>query len=186
MGFKSKELGIKWLYEERKVEDLIPWEHNPRTCLDTLYHKLVKSLEDNGDFGVFIVNHEGKLIGGHQRQQALREFKVDKVLVKYPERPLTDLEFQRVNLADNKLFGEFDFDMLSAVFDMDVLLEYFEAEELGIDLDTDAIDIKDPDEDLEKPVQIIVTLPNEDSHSFEKQIEKILKKFPRAEKKRKE
>ena len=173
----KKELGIKWLFEERDVDDLIPFEDNPRIADDHFYNSLVKSFEENGDFGVFIVDHNSRLIGGHQRKRALQEFKVSKVLVKYPDRPITDEEFLRINLLDNKLTADWDYDVIANCFDPELVLDCgFDPKDLG-GYDP-IIDNVEPEIDPTETIKIEVD--TDSAASLKKQISKVLKGFAGA------
>ena len=173
----KKNLGIKWLFEERDVNDLVPFEQNPRIADDHFYKSLIKSFEDNGDFGVFIVDQDSRLIGGHQRKQALKEFNVKKVLVKYPSRPITEEEFLRINLLDNKLTADWDHDILANYFDENLVLDCgFDPKDLG------GYDPSIVNEDVEEdPNEIIkIEIDKERAASLKTQISKVLKGFSGA------
>ena len=44
----KKKQGITWTNERRKLADLIPWEHNPRTIKQKQAERLVDSVETFG------------------------------------------------------------------------------------------------------------------------------------------
>lgn len=64
-----------------------------------------------------------RVVGGHQRIEALKQIGLTQVEVLIPDRKLTDKEFKRILIRDNLPFGEFDFDMLGADYDAAELLD---------------------------------------------------------------
>jgi hypothetical protein len=57
--------------ERRKLADLKAAEYNPRKALtpdDAEYQKIRRSIEEFGYVDPIIINEDGTIIGGHQRQ----------------------------------------------------------------------------------------------------------------------
>lgn len=109
-------------------------EYNPRKDLrpgDPEYEKLYNSIEEFGYVSPIIVNKNNNvIIGGHQRYKVLRELgykEIDCILV--------DLDEQRekaLNIALNKIEGEWDMDKLSELF-ADFQAEGFDVSLTGFD-----------------------------------------------------
>lgn len=115
---------IEWSEQTVKVSELKPYERNPRRISKDAYEHLKRSLQQNGYHQRIIANQDLRVIGGHQRIQALKELGFKSVKVLTPSRELTLDEFKRILVQDNLPFGEFDFDILSADFERDQLVEF--------------------------------------------------------------
>jgi DNA modification methylase len=120
-------LKIEWIETEMPLKALKEYGRNPRRMTKAQFESLVKSIKQDGYHQRLIVNQDGTIIGGHQRKKALKEAgyqSVDKIPVLMPSRQLNEEEFKRLNVRDNLPYGEFDFDMLTADFDIDELKEW--------------------------------------------------------------
>lgn len=115
---------IVWTAKTFALSDLKPYENNPRRITETAYDNLKKSLQQDGYHQRLIATEDGLIIGGHQRLRALKELGFTKAEVLIPNRALTDVEIDRINIRDNLLFGDFDWDILANRFDPDQLLEW--------------------------------------------------------------
>jgi site-specific DNA-methyltransferase (adenine-specific) len=121
-----------WIEQIVAIKDLKEYERNPRRIKDEHFKKLVKSLKEDGYHQRLVVNKDMVIIGGHQRKRALLESgfsPTTQIPVLMPDRLLEGDDFKRINIRDNLPFGEFDFDMLTADFDVDELLEWGVPEE---------------------------------------------------------
>lgn len=98
-----------WKTEKRNVKDLKVWEENPRTIDESSFKDLKDSVDQDGDWGVLVIDTDGTVISGNQRLKAI-EGKVD---VKVPNRPLTDKERKRIALRANRTKGKDNFDILA-------------------------------------------------------------------------
>jgi hypothetical protein len=106
--------------KEKKIETLemevgkIKTEFgNPRKIRKEKMAELEKSLEDYGDFGIFLIDEKDNVIAGNMRLQILRAkdptIKVlCKRLVGY-----TVSELRAINIRDNTHSGEWDLDLLA-------------------------------------------------------------------------
>jgi hypothetical protein len=125
---------MQWRTERRRVQDLVPWEGNPRKISEHQAVQLRISLDKFGVADIPVVDVDGRIVGGHQRcailmAQGKGDLEVD---VRVPSRKLTDEEFAELNLRLNKNIGEWDFDVL-ANFSEDLLLSVgFDEEELMV------------------------------------------------------
>lgn len=119
-----------------QLSEIIPAEYNPRVKLekgDTQYEALKNSIERFGLVEPLIVNKRNNtLIGGHQRLNVLLangETEAEVILV-----DLDDTKEKALNLALNKIDGEWDFDkldnMLEGLDKADIIFTGFTEEEI--------------------------------------------------------
>ena len=104
-----------WKNEKRKVDDLIPYERNPRQMTDKQKEDLQRSLQKFNLVEIPAINTDNKIIAGHQRLKILQILGRGKevVDVRVPSRKLTPKEFEEYNLRSNKNLGEWNFDELA-------------------------------------------------------------------------
>ena len=102
-----------------KLKDIRPAAYNPRVTLkpgDAEYEALKNSLERFGVAEPLIVNETtGNLVSGHQRLNVLKASgaqEVEVVLVEMDEE-----QEKLLNIAMNKIDGEWDYKKLEALFD---------------------------------------------------------------------
>ena len=115
--------------EKVKMEDLISPSWNPREMPLNEMEKLKKSIEKFGYVEPIIVNkHNNHIVGGNQRYEALRELGHDEIDVVYINEPDINRE-KALNVALNKISGEFDDDLLKKVFE-DLKIAHFDDIEL--------------------------------------------------------
>lgn len=123
--------------EKRKVKDLLPYKFNPRKMQESQVQSLKKSLEKFGLVELPVVDADGTIVAGHQRLKVMIMIgrADDTIEVRVAKRKLTDEEFQYYNVASNKVTGEWDWDILSNNFDIDLLKDigFSEANLLGED-----------------------------------------------------
>ena len=103
--------------EKIKIEKLNPATYNPRKELkagDSEYEKLKRSIEEFGYVEPIIWNKTtGNVVGGHQRLTVLKDLgntEVDCVILE-----LDEIKEKMLNVALNKIQGEWDNDKLSAL-----------------------------------------------------------------------
>lgn len=110
---------LEWHTEQRKVKDLIPYEYNPRILTEAKKLKLRESLEKFNLAEIPAINTDDKIIAGHQRVIVLLEIGRgdDLIDVRVPNRQLTEQEFKEYNVRSNIGAGEWDLDVLNAIFD---------------------------------------------------------------------
>lgn len=101
------------------LSDIVPAEYNPRVKLergDTQYEALTNSIERFGLVEPLIVNERNNvLVGGHQRLNvllAMGETEAEVILVDLDEQ-----KEKALNLALNKIDGEWDFDKLDEILE---------------------------------------------------------------------
>ena len=111
---------IQWITVRRKVNDLKPYERNPRKITPEAHERLKQKMIRNGFHGGVKATKDGLIIGGHQRIKILKEFGVKEIDVITAPDDLTDEQYREVFLSDNINEGEFD----------SILLEDFELPDL--------------------------------------------------------
>jgi len=119
------------------ISELKPAAYNPRKNLtdkDPEYQRIKKSIETFGYCDPVIVNSDYTVIGGHQRLKVLKEMgeaSIDVVVLDIPKT-----QEKALNVALNKITGEWDFSQLSIVLselkeeDFDISITGFSDEEL--------------------------------------------------------
>ena len=115
---------LEWSTVQRKVKDLIPYEYNPRILTPEKKEKLRISLEKFNLAEIPAINTDNVLIAGHQRIIVLIEIgRGDDIIdVRIPNRPLTEQEFKEYNITSNVQTGEWDPEILNAIFgDIDLM-----------------------------------------------------------------
>ena len=127
------------VHQERwKISDLRPAEYNPRKHLrpgDDEYEKLKKSIETFGYVDPIIINADGTVIGGHQRLFVLQDLGYHEADVAVVN--LNKQDEKALNIALNKISGEWDDEKLAAIFaelqeaDYDTELTGFDGDEIS-------------------------------------------------------
>ncbi|MDD3135006.1 MAG: DNA methyltransferase [Methanoregula sp.] len=119
------------------ISELKPAAYNPRKNLsdkDPEYQRIKKSIETFGYVDPIIVNSDYTVIGGHQRLKVLKEMgeaSIDVVVVDLPKN-----QEKALNVALNKISGDWDFSQLSIVLselkeaDFDISITGFSEDEL--------------------------------------------------------
>ncbi|HMO77712.1 MAG TPA: DNA modification methylase [Candidatus Paceibacterota bacterium] len=114
---------LYWTTEQRKINDLIPQEVNPRKITDKQMSDLKRSLKEYNVVEIPAIDCNGNILAGHQRVKALQLLGRGEELidVRVPNRPLTEDESRRYMLASNALGGDWDLEALKS-FDYDLLV----------------------------------------------------------------
>lgn len=118
--------------EMEPVERINPAEYNPRQISDDEFRKLVKGLAEFGIVEPLVVNHDGTLIGGHQRLKGAVELGWTEVPVIRVN--LDKKKEKALNLALNRLGGAWDYGKLTN------MLNEFESD-LEFDIELTGFDI---------------------------------------------
>lgn len=109
------------------VSDLRAAEYNPRRMPDEQMRLLMRGIEEFGVVDPVIVNRRsGNIVGGHQRVEACKRLGRETIPVVYVD--LDDAREKALNLALNKISGEWDEDRLRS------LLSELRAGEMDLDL----------------------------------------------------
>jgi hypothetical protein len=140
----SKLEPLVWRTQKRRVNDLLPYEKNPRKITDKQMEDLKESLKKFNLAELPACNTDGKIVAGHQRIKALQLMGRGEELIecRIPNRKLTASEFKQYLLTSNRSGGSWDWEILASDFDIDTLLM------AGFD-STDLTNIFDDNLDLE-------------------------------------
>jgi DNA modification methylase len=146
---------LAWATERRRVNDLLPYEKNPRKITDKQMEDLKESLEKFNLAELPAINLDGKIVAGHQRIKALQLLGRGEELieVRTPNRKLTPNEFRQYLLTSNRSGGTWDFEILASDFDIDTLLmSGFDSTDL-INIFDDSLEVSDDNFDEEKELE---------------------------------
>lgn len=107
---------LKWHNETRKIDELLPFESNPRQLTDEQAEDLKKSLAKFDLVEIPAIDTDNKIIAGHQRIKVLQLIGRGKeeIDVRVPNRKLSAKEFKEYNIRSNKNTGQWDFDIISS------------------------------------------------------------------------
>ena len=118
------------------INDLISPEYNPRQITDDEMEKLKNSINEFGYIAPIIVNkYNNHIIGGNQRYEALKSLGYTDVDVVFVDEPDLNRE-KALNIALNKISGEWDFVKLADIIDelelndFDIPITGFDEQEL--------------------------------------------------------
>lgn len=113
---------LQWRTVQKRVNDLIPQEINPRIISDKQMSDLKRSLKKYNLVEIPAIDLDGKILAGHQRIKALQLLgRGDELIdVRLPSRKLTDDEAKQYLIASNAIGGDWDFEKLKA-FDLGIL-----------------------------------------------------------------
>ena len=128
---------LTWTNEQRKLSDLVPWEHNPKRMTKKQADGLRQSIEHFGFAVPFLVSPTGDIYDGHQRQTlmgAIKDYGPNATVdVRVSSRPLTDDERRELVVRLRQNQASWDFEGLANLYEREELLEWgFEPEELGL------------------------------------------------------
>lgn len=121
--------------ERRAIGELKPAEYNPRKRLqpgDEEYERLKRSIETFGYVDPIIINADGTVIGGHQRLFVLQDLGYAEADVAVVD--LSKADEKALNVALNKISGEWDDEKLAALF-ADLTLEDYDLTMTGFSED---------------------------------------------------
>lgn len=149
------------------INELICPEYNPRQITDDEMGKLKNSINEFGYVDPIIVNkHNNHIVGGNQRYYALKSLGYNEVDVIFINEPDINRE-KALNIALNKISGEWDFVKLADILDdlelndFDISLTGFdepELEDFGIEDKTEHEPVEIVEDDYEEPDDLEVTV----------------------------
>lgn len=116
----------------KKLDDLTPYENNPRLN-DNAVDAVAKSIEEFGFKVPIVIDKDGVIVAGHTRLKAAKQLAIDEVPCIIAD-DLSDEELKAFRLADNKVseLAEWDFEKLEAeLTDID-----FDMSDFGFDFNT--------------------------------------------------
>lgn len=153
------------------INELISPEYNPRQITDDEMGKLKNSINEFGYVDPIIVNkHNNHIVGGNQRYEALKSLGYNEVDVIFINEPDINRE-KALNLALNKISGEWDFVKLADILDdlelndFDISLTGFdepELEDFGIEDKTEHEPAEIVEDDYEEPDELEVIVQHGD------------------------
>lgn len=123
---------------DKKVNELIPYEKNPRKNEKAVKY-VANSIKEFGFKVPIVIDAKNVIVAGHTRLLAAKELGLEKVPCVIAD-DLTDEQIKAFRLADNKVSekASWDFDLL---FDeMDSLEDFFNFEDFGFDDPESTID----------------------------------------------
>ena len=145
---------LTWHTESRRVDDLIPYEKNPRTLSDKQRRDLEASITKFNLVEIPAINTDNTVVAGHARltiMQALGRGQ-EEIEVRVPSRSLTKSEFEEYLLRSNRNTGSWDYELLKS-FDTSFLLDIgFDDGDLS-DIWDDVLELEDDSFDEEKAVK---------------------------------
>lgn len=147
---------LSWTTVQKRVNDLIPQEINPRKISDKQMSDLKRSLKKFNLVEIPAVDFDGTILAGHQRIKALQllERGNEMIDIRVPNRKLTEKEAKEYLIGSNKLGGDWDFDILKS-FELDTLsFAGFDDMELAKFWDNDN-ETKEDSFDIEKELKKI-------------------------------
>lgn len=116
---------MKWVIEEKRIDDLIFHSKNPRTLSKQEAAQLKKSISKFGLIDLPVVTKDNRVIGGHQRLSILKDLLVNRVKCWVPEEDvLTEQDIDELNIRLNKNQGEWDWDILANEWDIHDLVDW--------------------------------------------------------------
>jgi DNA modification methylase len=124
---------LKWRTECRKVNNLIPYEENPRQISERQLEKLKDSIKKFDLVEIPAIDADDTIIAGHQRLKVMQMLGRggEEIEVRAPNRKLTEEEFEEYMLTSNRSGGDWDYEILQE-FDVELLLEVgFDATDLS-------------------------------------------------------
>ena len=140
---------------ERKINELIPAEYNPRQLSKEQAEQLKASLQRFGAVDPAIVNihpdRKNIIVGGHQRLKTAQSIGWDTF-------PCVEVELDRdkereLNIRLNKNTGGWDYDALANYFEVEELTDWgFSNEELFGDIEDEEVEAKE--DDYQEPDEI--------------------------------
>lgn len=133
MEQKSEQKSIEVV--QMKVNDILTGFGNPRKISKKKMDELERSLEDLGDFGIFLIDESNNVIAGNQRLAILKRKDPETVVTCKRLIGYTEAELRAINIKDNTHSGEWDLELLADW-----------TADLNMDLGIEEKKTKDPDE----------------------------------------
>lgn len=135
----------------RRVEHLKHWDKNPRKISEVAYVRLKNKILAEGMHQVLTIDVDNTVLSGNQRLEVLKEVGVEEVWCMIPARALSEEERDKVGIQSNIIEGQWDTNILSAKFNVPMLLDQgFTKLQLGMS------DLKDDDWNEEEEMKKIV------------------------------
>ena len=143
--------------EYRNVDDLIPYDNNPRKN-DEAVDYVANSIKEFGFKMPIVIDKNGIIIVGHTRLKASKKLGLKEVPVIIAD-DLTDEQVKALRLADNKVseVAQWDFNMLDKeLAELDIDMKQFNFDDIKLDADSFGEDFEISD--METPITRTITL----------------------------
>lgn len=113
---------LEWFTQKRRVNDLIPYNKNPRKMSPKQLSDLKRSLKKFNLVEIPAIDTNNQVIAGHQRLKVLQLLGrgEEQIEVRIPNRKLTKEEFESYLITSNAVGGDWDFEKLKS-FDLGTL-----------------------------------------------------------------
>lgn len=98
---------------EMKVKDIQTGFGNPRKIEKKKLKELERSLDDFGDFGLFLIDEHNNVIAGNMRLSILKNRDPETVVTCKRLTGYTEAELRAINIKDNTHSGDWDLDLLA-------------------------------------------------------------------------
>lgn len=144
----------------RKIDDLIPYENNPRIN-DEAVEYVAESIREFGWKVPCVIDSNNVIVSGHTRHKAAKMLGIEEIPCIIAD-DLTEEQIKAFRLADNKVgeIATWDFEMLeSELSELNLDMEMFGFENIGEEIDVDLGDFFEPAEQKEKEPKM-VTCPH--------------------------
>ena len=181
---------IHWTTETRKVKDLVAYKDNPRQISKEQLAQLKQSLEKFDYAELIAVQPDGTIIAGHMRVKAMLQLGWGnrEILVRVPTQALSIDDMREYLIRSNKNVGEWDWDILANSWDPEDLHDWGFTEN-DLDILINDTNEKEYDESIiensDFMIRYSIKINQEESASFENQLDALLEKFPNAIKEKK-
>ncbi len=132
-----------WTTTQRKINDLIPFDGNPRQLNEKQVADLRKSVERFNLVEIPAINTTNKILAGHQRLKIMQLLgRGEEIIdVRIPSRELTQDEEREYLVRSNLNTGDWDFDELANWNHEDLIAFGFDAIDLAYHFQADATDL---------------------------------------------
>ena len=113
---------LEWFTQNRRVNDLISYEKNPRKISQKQLNDLKRSLKKFNLVEIPAIDTDNQVIAGHQRLKVLQLLGrgEEEIEVRVPNRKLSKEELEQYMITSNAVHGDWDFEKLKC-FDLDLL-----------------------------------------------------------------
>lgn len=96
-----------------KAKDIKTGFGNPRKITKKKYDELKASLENDGDYGIFLIDEQDNVISGNQRLSVIMKLDPETELLCKRLIGYSETELRTINIRSNTHAGEWDLDLLA-------------------------------------------------------------------------
>lgn len=175
--------------QSKSLDKLIPYEFNNRNHSEEQVDLIANSIKQFGFNQPIVIDESNIILVGHGRLLAAQKLGLKEVPI-VQLKDLSEEQKKAYRILDNKLQNDSTWNFNNLELELGFLEdEGFDLEAWGLDelkSFLDPIEGKEFDESiadgLEASITFKIKIHNEDANAFEFDLDKLLKKFPRAEK----